>query len=63
MVANPKFGFPPLEEKSIKYKAGSGMGIRYQKYVEEYAQVRGIGYMIDEDSSIVIPCIDQEILT
>ena len=58
MVANPKLGFVPLKEKSIKYKAGSGTGIRFKKQIEEYAQERGIGYMIDENSTIVISCIE-----
>ena len=57
MVSNPK-SFAPLREKNIKHKAGSGMGLQYQKHIEEYAQAKGIGYMIDEDSSIVIPGID-----
>ncbi len=62
MVANPQVGFARSKYKfdinKDKYQLGSGRTLSYTTAFQGHAVQKGCGWMIDNEGSLMIPCLD-----
>jgi hypothetical protein len=62
MVANPQVGFARSKFKfeigKDRYHLGSGKALIFTMAFQDHAVRKGCGWMIDNDASLMIPCLD-----